>query len=276
MVCKNKIKVAAIQMNSGSCVQTNLSIAADLIEAACKQGAELTVLPENFALMPVKERDKLNYVEQHGKGQVQDFLAEQAKKQAIWLIGGTHPIESDTPQKPYARSYVFSPDGNCHCWYDKIHLFDVAVDTGAGQQQYQESRYLQAGDKVGTFVSPWGKVGLSICYDLRFPELYRKLALDGARILAVPAAFTEVTGRAHWKVLLKARAIENQCYIIAAAQVGEHSNGRKTWGHSSIISPWGEVIAEQTSDEGLIVASINLAEQEKLRNEFPVLKHTRL
>jgi len=273
-MASSQLKVAAIQMVSCANLAENLRQAKQLIDDVVRQGATLVVLPEYFALMGNKETDKFEFVEQHKNGQVQSILAGLAKRHKIWIIAGTHPIESDDRKRPYGRCYVYDDHGEVITWYDKIHLFDVMVNDQKGN--YCESQYTKAGKTVVSFESPWGKIGLAVCYDLRFPELFRDLSADGCEIFIMPAAFTYKTGEAHWDVLIKARAIENLCYFIASAQGGSHENGRETWGHSLIVSPWGKVLDELPSGKGYVLANIDHQAQLKIRKEFPVLSHKKL
>lgn len=266
-------KAAAIQMVSTSSVEENLLTAERQIKAAVEQDAGLVVLPEYFAIMPQNNEQRLQNSETHGEGVVQSFLQEQSKIHNIWLVGGTHPIKSNTPGKPFGRCYLYE-GGRSVGYYDKIHLFDV--DVNDQHKQYRESDYTTAGDKVATFDSPWGKIGIAVCYDLRFPEMFRKMSEQGVELIVFPAAFTQATGNLHWEVLLKARAIENLSYIVASAQGGTHQNGRETFGHSCIISPWGEVLANKAKGEGMALFAIDLEAQKIIRTKFPVLQHRKL
>ena len=233
-------RVAAIQMNSGPDVEENLVQANGLIEQAVSDGASLVVLPENFALMPRQESDRMYVAEDEGSGPIQSFLAQQSKKSGIWLVGGTIPLKTTERTKFYASCLMYRPDGELAARYNKIHLFDVAV---SDVEAYKESEFFEAGattsDNLLCVDTPVGRVGLTICYDVRFPELYRRLSSMGALLLSVPSAFTATTGRAHWQTLLRARAIENLAFVIASAQSGTHASGRETYGHSMIIDPWG-------------------------------------
>jgi len=269
---ENSIKAAAIQLASGPSVGGNLTAVAEQIDCAVNQGAKLLVLPENFFLMPKTEAERLVAAEAFGSGRVQDFLSRQAKKHGIWLVGGTIPLEAEDAHKVRAACLVFNDRGECVARYDKIHLFDVSLPNG---ETYRESDVFEAGEEKIVVDTPFGRVGLSICYDLRFPELYRDLTGKGARILVVPSAFTATTGRAHWKPLLRARAIENQCYVIAAGQGGFHSNGRETWGHSFIINPWGEVLDSKQTGSGVVVADLDMEFLETVRSRLPALEHRR-
>lgn len=271
---KTELKIAAIQMISSANFKENLQCAKRLIIDAAKEGANFVVLPEYFALMGIKEEDKFEHVEKHQEGPLQSMFSQLAAKLSIWIVAGTHPIESDESLRPFGRCYVFDLQGNVVCWYDKIHLFDVMV--GDNQGSYCESKYTKAGQKVINFETPWGKMGLAVCYDLRFPELFRKHTEQGCEILIMPAAFTYKTGKQHWQVLIKARAIENLCYFVASAQGGKHENGRETWGHSCVVSPWGEAVKELSSGEGYVLAKLDREKQTLLRKEFPVLSHKKL
>lgn len=268
------MKVAAIQMVSGISLDANLTQAHELLDQARHAGAELAVLPEYFCLMGRHDRDKLLIAETPGLGTVQDFLSDTARELGLWIVGGTVPLATEDPQRAANACLVYDPHGRCVARYDKIHLFRFHD----GQQGYDEAAVLQAGDTPVALAltdragHTW-RVGLSVCYDLRFPELYRQLAAD---VLVVPAAFTHVTGQAHWEVLLRARAIENQAYVIASAQGGRHDNGRQTWGQSMIIDPWGVVLAQQASGPGVVVAELDPARLREVRQQLPALQHRRL
>lgn len=271
-------QIAAIQMNSGSAVDENLKCAAQLIDQAVKSGAQLVALPENFAMMPRYEADRVQVAEPMGKGPIQSFLAEQAKKSGIWLIAGTIPLTADQPGRFFASCLLFRPDGNVCCRYDKIHLFDVEV---SDVEAYKESDFFVPGsaaeDNLICVDTPLGRIGLTICYDVRFPELYRELSARGAIVLSVPSAFTATTGQAHWETLLRARAIENTAYVLAPAQSGKHESGRETFGHSMIIDPWGKILNQLTDEpEGVILADIDPDELNAVRQRFPSLRHRRI
>ncbi len=265
-------RVAALQMRSGSVVADNLRAAAGLLAAAAARGARLAVLPENFALMPKSEADRLAAAESDGGGMIQDFLAAQAAHHGMWIVGGSVPLDAGAGRRVYASCVVYDAAGRCAARYDKIHLFDVALGDG---ESYRESAYIQAGspDQAVVVATPCGKLGLSVCYDLRFPELYRRLSTLGAEVLCVPSAFTWATGRVHWEVLLRARAVENLAYVVAPAQYGVHDNGRRTYGHSLVVGPWGETLAALAEDDGVAVADIDRAALTRLREQFPCLKH---
>lgn len=264
---KDIVKVAAIQMASGPYVAANLSEAERLIEIAANQGARLVVLPEYFAIMGLKETDKVAVREEEGKGPIQSFLAKMAKKHKIWLVGGSIPLVSNFPNKVRNSCLVFDDKGQLAARYDKIHLFGLDL----GNEHYHEEKTIESGDAVKVVDTPFGRVGLSICYDLRFPELYR--AMKDVNIIVVPAAFTDTTGRAHWETLIRARAIENLSYVIASAQGGYHLSGRETHGNSMIVDPWGVILDRLPRGSGVVISTINPQYQASLRNSLPALKH---
>lgn len=269
-----RVRVAALQMVSGPEVGDNLRQAAELLAEAAAAGAALAVLPENFALMGLHERDKLAVAEIDGAGPIQAFLAEQARSHGIWLVGGTIPLRGNDPERVRGACPVYGPDGARIGRYDKIHLFDVAV---AEREAYRESATLEPGEPVPAVLETTvGRLGLAVCYDLRFPELFRAQAAQGMELLALPAAFTATTGAAHWQVLVRARAIENQCVVIAAAQGGRHANGRETHGESMVVGPWGDILAQVAQGPGVAVAEVDRAQLHALRRRFPVLSHCRL
>jgi deaminated glutathione amidase len=268
------MKVAAIQMVSGPQWADNLAQARQGVVQAAQAGAQLVVLPEYFCFMGHHDSDKLALAERPGDGPIQSALADMARECGVWLVGGTLPMATDDPLHAANASVVFDPKGRALSRYDKIHLF--RFDNGC--ESYDESAVLTAGDTPTAWdlLDPTGhtwRVGMSICYDLRFGELYRALAAD---VLLVPAAFTHTTGQAHWEVLLRARAIENQAYVIASAQGGTHENGRRTWGHSMVIDPWGEVLAVHADGPGVAVADIDPARLRAVRTQLPALQHRRL
>ncbi len=275
------LAVAAIQMCSSDIRDDNLAVAGRLLEDAAARGAQLAVLPENFALMGRHERDKLAIAEAAGSGPIQQFLADTARRLRMWIVAGSVPlaVEGDADHV-WASCRVYDAGGVAVARYDKIHLFDIEVpnrDGGGAGERYRESASIAFGAPQTVVVdTPAGRLGLSICYDLRFPELYRRLAAAGAEIVCVPAAFTERTGRAHWDALLRARAIENQCFVIAPGQSGEHVNGRRTWGHSLILDPWGETLGLLESGAGVVVAGLSRARLAEVRQTFPALSHRRL
>jgi nitrilase len=229
------------------------------------------VLPENFALMGRRESDKLALREQEGHGPLQDFLAEQAARHHLWLVGGTLPLQGRDAERTRASCLVYDDQGRRVARYDKLHLFDVqVVDSG---ERYQESASIEPGDQAAVVDTPFGRLGLAVCYDLRFPELFRALLAQGMELLALPAAFTAATGKAHWETLLRARAIENLCYGIAAAQGGRHSNGRETYGDSLIVDPWGVVLARLATGPGVVLADLDRDRLRHIRQQFPALQH---
>ena len=270
----DNVCVSAIQMISTADYYENVESAKRLIIEAAQGGNNILVLPEYFCFMGMHEQDKYQYVEQHKNGELQTMLSDLARKYGVWIIAGTHPIASDDPARPYGRCYVYDDHGEVITWYDKIHLFDVNVADSKGS--YCESAMTKAGDKVICFNTPWGMIGVAVCYDLRFPELFRQQAEAGCEIIILPAAFTYKTGEKHWRVLIQARAIENLCYFVASAQGGKHQNGRETWGHSCIVSPWGDILAELPEGEGFVHAELDRNTLTELRTSFPVLKHRKL
>lgn len=265
------LKVAAIQMASGPQLQANLMEAARLIKEAADKGAQLVSLPETFAIMGLRDQDRVALTETYGSGPIQDFLSRIARQYRIWLVGGTIPIASDKPERPYASSLLFNHLGECVARYDKMHLFDVMLDDET--EVYAESDTNLAGTQPVVIDTPFGKLGMTVCYDMRFPELYRYLAAQGAQLFVIPSAFTDITGKAHWEVLLRARAIENLAYVIAPAQGGYHVNGRTTFGHSMIVDYWGRICATLHKGSGIAMAELNLEELEHTRKHFPVLSH---
>lgn len=260
--------VSAIQMVSSASVADNLAQAAELIASAAKEDASLVVLPEYFCFMGHKDHEKLALQETPDSGPIQDFLARQAQLHGLWLVGGTLPLRSPEPNKIYNSCLVYNPDGELAARYDKIHLFSFT----RGTEAYDESWVIQHGSNAAqVFTGPWGATGLSVCYDLRFPELYR--ALGQVNLMLVPSAFTYTTGQAHWEILLRARAIENQCYVLAPAQGGKHENGRRTWGHSVLIDPWGDIIDCLEQGVGVVTGTIDLQRIADVRLSLPALKH---
>ena len=266
------MKIAALQMVSTPDVDRNLEAAQGLVARAAAAGAELVVLPEYFCLMGRRDDDKLRVAEPHGNGPIQQALADAARTHGLWVVGGTLPLQTGDARHAWNSCGVYAPDGTQAARYDKIHLF--AFDNG--RERYDEGRTLHAGSDPVALQAGSIRLGLSICYDLRFPELYRSLMNPPCDLLSVPAAFTYTTGRAHWELLLRARAVENQCYVIAAAQGGTHENGRRTWGHSLICDPWGEVLAVQAEGEGVVLAELDLARIAEVRAQLPALGHRRL
>ncbi len=267
-------KLAAIQMASGPNIQANLDEVAKLIEQAASQSAELIVLPENFSQMPMDDADRVANAEIIDEGRVQAFLSAQAKKNNAWIVGGTIPIKSDEESRAYSSSLLFNSDGEQVARYDKIHMFDVLIEEN--NETYHESATTVAGEKVVVVDTPLGKLGLSVCYDLRFPELYRKMVDLGMEICAIPSAFTAFTGQSHWEPLIRARAIENQCYVIAAAQGGYHVNNRQTYGHSMVVNPWGNILGSVGTGPGVVLTDMDRSVLETTRNKFQVLNHRKL
>lgn len=265
-------KVAVAQMTSSSSIKDNLETVRRLVMQAKEQGAELLLLPENFAFMGMDEANKLSIAEIYGQGAIQEEISQLAKAFSIWIIAGTIPIKGEG-RRVRASSLVYDHEGNCVARYDKIHLFDVQVSE---HEAHQESLTVEPGDALVVVETPVGRVGLSVCYDVRFPELYRQLELKGAQLFSIPAAFTAVTGLAHWEILLKARAIENLCYVLASNQAGQHENGRQTYGHSMIIEPWGKTLALQEEGNGIVCAEIELTKMQEIRQRFPCNEHHRL
>ena len=266
------MKIAAIQMVSATTVQDNLKAARGLLAQVAQQGCELAVLPEYFCLMGHRDSDKLAVRESFGQGQVQDFLAAMARELGIWVVGGTLPLAAQDDAHVRNTCLAFAPSGECVARYDKIHLF--RFDNGA--ERYDESRVIEPGGDTQAFEITaqdgrrW-RVGMSVCYDLRFPELYRQLHAD---ILLVPSAFTHVTGQAHWELLLRARAVENLAYVVAPAQGGLHQNGRRTWGHSMVVDPWGQLLAQrQEEGEGVVTAQLDHGRLAQVRAQLPALEH---
>ena len=267
---ENEICIAAIQMRVGPEVPVNLKEAARLIDMAVTKGAKLVVLPEYFCIMGMKDADKVMLREEEGSGPIQDFLSKTAKSHGIWLVGGSVPLVSSRPDKVKNSCLVYDDSGKQIARYDKIHLFNLKF----GNEHYAEEETIEAGTKVVTLDSPFGRIGLSICYDLRFPELYR--SMEKVDIILAPSAFTSFTGKAHWEILVRARAIENMAYMIAPAQIGRHINGHETYGDSMIVDPWGVILDHLPKGPGVVLANINPSYQKNLRNSFPALKHRTL
>ncbi|BDT73847.1 deaminated glutathione amidase [Comamonadaceae bacterium OS-4] len=268
------MKVAAIQMVSTGHVQDNLQIAQALLTEAARQGAELAVLPEYFCLIGLRDSDKLAIQEPFGSGPMQDFVAGVARSLGIWIVAGTLPLTASQPDHVFNSSLAFNPQGECVARYDKIHLFRF----NNGAESYDESRVLERGSTPTVFSLPsrdghtWS-VGMSVCYDLRFAELYRAYAARGVDLLLAPSAFTHTTGEAHWEVLLRARAIENLSFVAAAAQGGVHPSGRRTWGQSLLIDPWGKVLAEQAEGPGVVLVELDYRQLQHCRAQLPALQH---
>ncbi len=264
-------RIAAVQMVSGPEVEANLAAAERLLAEAATGGARLAVLPEYFCLIGRRDTDKLAVAETPGDGPIQRCLAGAARRHGLWIVGGTLPLKTEDPARVLNASTVWAPDGTLAAQYDKIHLFSFTQ----GEERYDEGRVLRAGTRPVAVQAGALRVGLSVCYDLRFPELYRALMNPPCDLLSVPSAFTVPTGRAHWALLLRARAVENQCYVIAAAQGGEHATGRRTWGHSMVVDPWGEVLVVRPEGEGVVFADVDPARLADVRTRLPALAHRR-
>ncbi len=267
-------KCAAIQMASSPNISSNLTEAERLIAEAAQAGAKLVALPENFALMGQSEHDKIEHKETDGAGPIQEFLANTAKKYAVWIIAGTMPIAAKDENKVMAACLIYNELGERIARYDKIHLFDVQVP--GSDEVYRESDTITKGTTPLVIDSPFGKLGIAICYDLRFPEQFRMMQAQGMEVLILPSAFTQKTGAAHWELLLRARAVENLCYVIAPNQGGFHVNGRQTFGHSMIIDPWGTILDCKKTNAGTVSAEIDLVRLHKTRESFPVLQHRQI
>ncbi|MGA2342570.1 MAG: carbon-nitrogen hydrolase family protein [Steroidobacteraceae bacterium] len=266
--------VAAIQMNSSHLVADNLAAAGKLLREAKDRGAEIACLPENFSFIGLKDADKLQVAEADGEGPVQDFLSKTARELKLWILGGSTPIKGDSAHRVANTSLLYDAAGKRVARYDKIHLFDVTVP--GRNERYLESKHVTPGESLVVADTPVGRLGLSVCYDMRFPELYRALVSRGAEWLAMPAAFTVPTGLAHWETLLRARAIENLCYVVAPAQAGTHTSGRETYGDTLIIDYWGKVLARLAQGAGVITAEFDLALEAETRARFPALENRRL
>lgn len=279
------MRVAVLQMTSAPEVEANLAMARGLLERARVEGATLAALPENFAIMGRKETDKVDVAEIPGEGPIQAFLGHCARELGLWIIGGTIPLRVENePQRVASASLVFDEHGRCVGRYDKIHLFDVAIpnrdrpnrDAPQRDERYRESATVAPGSQPSVVPTPMGRIGMAVCYDVRFPELFRVLQQQGAEILSLPSAFTAPTGKAHWELLMRARAVENLCYVLAPAQSGIHPNGRETWGDSLIVDPWGQILSRVAdAGPGLAVAEIDRTVQQELRDRFPALSHRR-
>jgi nitrilase len=261
-------------MTSGHLVNDNLAVAGKLLREAKDLGADIACLPENFSFIGLKDADKLAVAESDGVGPIQEFLSATARELKLWILGGTTVIKGDTSSRVANTSLLFDDHGKRVARYDKIHLFDVAIP--GRDEQYLESNHVTPGRKVVIADTPVGRLGMSVCYDMRFPELYRELVSQGAEWLAMPAAFTVPTGRAHWDTLLRARAIENLCYVVAPAQTGTHTSGRETYGDTLIVDYWGQVLARLPKGSGVITADIDLQKQAETRARFPALDNRRL
>ena len=267
-------RVAAIQMTSSHIVADNLLVAGQLLKKAKDSGAAIACLPENFSFIGLKDADKLQVAEPDGEGPVQAFLRDTARQLKLWILGGTTVLKGDSATRVANASLLIDADGKRVARYDKIHLFDVSIP--GRNERYLESTHVTPGRRVVIADTPVGKLGLSVCYDMRFPELYRELVAQGAEWLAMPAAFTVPTGRAHWEPLLRARAIENLCYVVAPAQSGTHTSGRETYGDTLIVDYWGQVVSRLAKGSGVITAEFDLAKQAETRTRFPALENRQL
>ncbi len=259
-------------MVSSDNLEQNLQAASGLIAEAANQQAEFVLLPEYFPIISDDDQDKVKIREKFNEGPIQAFLAEQAQRHGIWIMGGTLPLETIDPNRVYNTCLLYNPQGTVTARYDKVHLFDVNVD-GSGNESYNESSSIAPGDSIVTATTPFATIGMTVCYDLRFPELYRQLIDKGSDLITVPSAFTYTTGKRHWETLLKARAVENLCFVMAANQGGKNTGKRTTWGHSMIISPWGDILASISDGSGVAVADLDFQEQATLRKAFPALEH---
>jgi nitrilase len=269
-VSKQNCRIAALQMVSGPRVADNLALAGRLIEDAIGQGAQLVALPEYFPIIGATDADRVRAREDYGQGPIQDWLAATAQRHGIWIFAGSLPLTAEAPDKMRNASLAYNPAGECVVRYDKVHLFGFKK----GDEAYDEAAFIEPGSQLVAVETPFGKVALSICYDLRFPELYRALA--PVDLILVPAAFTETTGRAHWEILLRARAIENQCYLLAVGQGGRHENGRLTHGNSMIVDPWGEILDRKLKGPGVVIADLDHDRIAEIRQSLPALAHRKL
>lgn len=267
---KQNCRIAALQMVSGPRVGDNLAAAGRLVEEAVAQGAQLLVLPEYFPIIGAADADRVRAREVFGSGPIQDWLAETARRHGIWLFAGSIPLAASVPDKMRNSSLAYNPAGECVARYDKIHLFGFRK----GEESYDEAAFIEAGERPVAVETPFGRVALSICYDLRFPELYR--GLGAVDLILMPAAFTDTTGRAHWEILLRARAIENQCYLLAVGQGGRHENGRMTHGNSMVVDPWGEILDRKLKGPGIVIADLDHARIAEIRESLPALAHRKL
>ncbi len=267
MTAVSNCRIAGLQMVSGPRVSDNLQTAGRLVAEAVAQGAQLVVLPEYFPIIGAADADRVRAREDFGAGPVQDWLAAMARQHGIWLCAGSIPLTANSPDKMRNSSLLYNPDGVCVARYDKMHLFGFRK----GNEAYDEASFIEAGSTPVAVDTPFGRIALSICYDLRFPELYRALA--PVDLILMPAAFTETTGRAHWEILLRARAIENQCYLLAVGQGGTHENGRQTHGNSMIVAPWGEILDRKAKGPGIVIADLDHGRIAELRASLPALAH---
>ena len=268
-----QLVVGLVQITSSSSIEDNLNRSEEIIEQLVRQGAQAIVLPESFALMEKYNGQKLEYLEQHGNGPIQSWMSEIAKKHHVLLVGGTIAIQSNIENRPYARCYIYSEDGNELTHYDKIHMFDVSVKEG---ESYSESANTLAGERPVVFEWNNIKFGCSVCYDLRFPELYRYYQTHNVDVILAPSAFTLATGKVHWKLLLQARAVENLAFVVAPNQTGTHDNQRKTYGHSMTVDPWGAIVGELAEQQGGLLCTLDLSKIESIKEKFPVHQHRKL
>lgn len=264
---KLNCRIAALQMVSGPRVADNLRTAEELVESAVAQGAQMLALPEYFPIIGAADVDRVRTKEVFGSGPVQDWLAAMAQRHGVWIFAGSIPLAANDPNKMRNASLVYNPAGECVKRYDKIHLFGFKK----GDESYDEAAFIEAGNELAAVDTPYGRVALSICYDLRFPEMYR--SLGPVDLILMPAAFTDTTGKAHWEILLRARAIENQCYLLAVGQGGRHENGRMTHGNSMIIDPWGEILDRKIKGPGVVIADLDHARTAEIRESLPALAH---
>lgn len=260
-------------MTSGTEVVENLARAEALISQAHTAGAEVVLLPENFALMPGDDNERWQARETPGQGPIQAFLATMARQHELWLVGGTLPLLDDNHEKLCSSCLVYDPKGDRRARYDKIHLFDVELEGG---ERYRESEYTTAGEDIVVVDTPFGRLGIVICYDLRFPELFRSMLDKQVEVFMIPAAFTEMTGRAHWEVLIRARAIENTAFVVAAGQSGRHANGRSTYGDSMVVDPWGKILNRRETGAGLVIADLDFSELKSIRKRLPSIQHRKI
>lgn len=268
------MKAAAIQMTSGTEVAPNLARARALLEQAAAAGAQLAVLPENFPLMARRDADRRAVAETDGDGPIQAMLSAAARDLKLTLVGGTMPLRVPGETRAAPASLVYGPDGGRIGRYDKIHLFDVNVPDAS--ESHRESAGMVAGREIVVLDTPAGRLGIAVCYDMRFPELFRRMQAQGAEIFVLSAAFTVPTGKAHWDLLTRARAVENLTHLVVSAQVGQHENGRATYGHSMVVDCWGRILGELADGEGFALGDIDLAEQARVRREFPALEHQKI
>lgn len=268
------MSIASIQLSSGPNIQANLLEVSKYLKDISKTNTKLVVLPENFALMPESDTEFLKHAEKKGNGLIQDFISENAKKYKIWIIAGTIPMKTNDKKKVTSTSLVFDDNGDIVCSYDKIHLFDVELPNS--NESYNESEVFRSGNKIEVLETPVGIIGLAICYDLRFPEIFRLQHEKKVEIIILPAAFTEQTGKVHWETLVRARAIENLCFVVTACQDGYHISGRQTHGNSMIVNPWGQILSRLPSGAGFIESEINHKQIQSIREKFPVLEHITL